>query len=256
MSTIAIVQARIGSTRLPGKILKDLAGEPMLVRCVNRVRRASLVDDVLVATTDRHTDDMVATLCAARQWCCFRGSEDDVLDRYYRAALSCRADVIVRVTSDCPLIEPEIIDRVLRAFHASEPVADYVSNVIPRRTFPRGLDVEVFTFAALERAWHEDRNPAWREHVTEYMLRNPNRFTLGGVSSSDDLSHWRWTVDTPEDLTLARLIYESFHNDRFSWREVLALLAEHPDWADINRDIRQKAIECGPEHEDHLGHPS
>jgi len=256
MLTIAIVQARIGSTRLPGKILKDLAGAPMLVRCVNRVRRASLVDDVLVATTDRHTDDMVATLCAARQWCCFRGSEDDVLDRYYRAALSCRADVIVRVTSDCPLIEPEIIDRVLRAFHASEPVADYVSNVIPRRTFPRGLDVEVFTFAALERAWHEDRNPAWREHVTEYMLRNPNRFTLGGVSSSDDLSHWRWTVDTPEDLTLARLIYESFHNDRFSWREVLALLAEHPDWADINRDIRQKAIECGPEHEDHLGHPS
>src|SRR5262245_61829073 len=151
----------------------------MLVRCLNRVRRASLVDDVLMATTDRHADDMVAALCAARQWSCSLGSEEDVLDRYYRAALSCRADLVVRVTSDCPLIEPDIIDRVRREFHANDPAADHVSNVIPRRTFPRGLDVEVLTFAALERAWHEDRNPVWREHVTEYILRNPSRFTPG-----------------------------------------------------------------------------
>jgi spore coat polysaccharide biosynthesis protein SpsF len=231
------------STRLPGKILMDLAGEPILVRCMNRVRRASFVDDVLVATTDGHADDVVATLCAKRNWSCFRGSEDDVLDRYYRAALSCRAEVVVRVTSDCPFIEPEVIDRVLREFHERGPAVDYVSNFIPRRTFPRGLDVETFSFAALERAWNEDKNPAWREHVTEYMLRNPDRFMLRGVLSLDDLSHWRWTVDTPEDLSLARLIYESFRDDRFSWREVLALLADHPDWADINRGIRQKSIE-------------
>ena len=194
-----------------------------------------MLDAVVVATTISQADDATAALCAARNWTCFRGSEHDVLDRYYRAAELYQADTVVRVTSDCPLIEPEIIDRVLTEFRPGAPTLDYASNFIPERTYPRGLDVEAFTFSALRQAWTDDRNPAWREHVTEYILRNPCRFRLRGVRYEEDLSHWRWTVDTLEDLTLARLIFDSFRHDRFSWRDVLALLAEHPDWIEINR---------------------
>ena len=243
MSAVAIIQARMGSSRLPGKILAELAGQPMLARCVARLGRAQMLDDLLVATTTSPVDDVTTELCATRGWRCFRGSEDDVLDRYYQAARLQDADVVVRVTSDCPFIEPEIVDRVLREFSKRQPDVDYASNVIPERTYPRGLDVEVFTVKALERAWREDDNAAWREHVTEYIIRNPDRFKLHGVCFPENLSQWRWTVDTAEDLRLARLIYTAFGHDLFSWRDVLALLAEHPEWAEINRDIRQKSVD-------------
>ena len=242
MTAVGLIQARMGSSRLPGKILADLAGQPMLARCVARLRRAQLLDEVVVATTTNPADDVTAELCAARGWHCFRGSEDDVLDRYYRAARRWHADVVVRVTSDCPFIEPEVVDRVIREFRARQPEVDYASNVYPERTYPRGLDVEVFTFGALERAWREDGNPAWREHVTEYMVRNPERFKIHGVCHAENHSAWRWTVDTTEDLTLARLIYEAFGHDRFSWHEVLVLLAEHPQWAEVNRHVCQRSV--------------
>ena len=243
MTAVAIIQARMGSSRLPGKILADLAGQPMLARCVARVGRAQLLDEVLVATTTSPADDATAELCAARGWRCFRGSEDDVLDRYYQAARLHGADLVVRVTSDCPFIEPEIVDRVMREFGDRQPHVDYVSNFIPGRTYPRGLDVEVFTVRALERAWREDGNSAWREHVTEYILRNPDRFRLHGVRHSENLSRWRWTVDTAEDLRLAKLIYDAFRHDLFSWRDVLDLLAKHPQWAEINRNVAQTSVD-------------
>ncbi|MEI9476447.1 MAG: glycosyltransferase family protein [Deltaproteobacteria bacterium] len=241
MSIIAIIQARMGSTRLPGKVLSDLAGEPLLARVVNRTRRAQTLDQVLVATTTKPADEPIVRLCEVRGWPFFRGSEEDVLDRYYRAARDHVAEVVVRITSDCPLIEPAIIDWVVREFFEKGPL-DYTSNTIPPRTFPRGLDVEVFTFAALERAWREDQNPAWREHVTPFLYRNPCKLRVHSVINPIDYSSMRWTVDTPEDLNFVRRIYECFGHDRFSWQEVLNLLIQHPDLGEINRDIPQKEV--------------
>lgn len=242
MTVVAVVQARTGNTRLPGKVLLDLAGQPMLVRCVERLQRAQTVDRVVVATTTEPADDAIVSLCNARGWKYFRGSEADVLDRYYRTAVAHRADVVVRVTSDCPLIDPEVTDRVVREFLDRQPDVDYASNGLPRRTFPRGLDTEVMRFDALERAWREDTDPASREHVTPYIYRTTGRFRLHGVTNPDDHSAQRWTVDTPEDLAFVRRIFGHFGHDRFSWLEVLALLADHGDWVQFNQHVQQKAI--------------
>ena len=242
MKIAAIIQARMGSTRLPGKVLMELAGEPMLARVINRTRRATTLHEVVIATTTEPADESIVELCAARTWPCFRGSEYDVLNRYYRAAMRHQADVVVRITSDCPLIEPEIVDRVVREFLELQPEVDYACNVLPRRTFPRGLDTEVMRFDVLEQAWREDRNTAWREHVTPYIQRNPDLFHIHGVTNEVDYSHMRWTVDTPEDLAFVRCIYDHFGHDRFSWRDVLVILEEHPEWLEINQHVKQKVI--------------
>ena len=238
---VAIIQARMGSTRLPGKVLLDLAGAPVLARVVNRCRRAATLNDVVVATTTLAADDPIVALCRANNWPSFRGQEDDVLDRYYQAARQSRAEVVVRITSDCPLIDPEIIDLMVKTF--LEPGAlDYAGNSLPPRTFPRGLDVEVFSFEALARAWREDHNPAWREHVTPYIYRHPEKFRLHAVVNNPDLSLMRWTVDTAEDLAFVRKIYGYFGHDGFSWREVLQLLERYPEWQEINRHVAQKEV--------------
>src|SRR5580700_8079304 len=236
--TTAIIQARMSSTRLPGKVLLDLAGEPMLARVVERTRRARTIDRVIVATTIESEDEPIAELCRAQGWAVSRGSRDDVLDRYYQAAIADRADPIVRITSDCPLIDPEIIDCVVKRLDGT---VDYASNINPRRTFPRGLDVEVFTFAALWTAWREDREPTGREHVTPFLYRHPERFRIALVESGrpEAASH-RWSVDTPEDYELLRRIYEHFRDDDFGWQDVLALLADHPQWVELYRHIEQK----------------
>jgi len=242
MKTVAILQARMGSTRLPGKVLQDLAGEPMLARVVNRTGRAKTIQEVVIATTTNVLDDVIVELCKARDWFWFRGSEEDVLDRYYQAAKKYQADLIVRITSDCPLIEPEIVDQVVQEFLERQPKVDYASNTWPQRTFPRGLDTEVMRIDALERAWREDLNPAWREHVTPYIYRNPDRFRIHNVLSQVDYSSMRWTVDTPEDLAFVCQIYDYFGHDRFSWHEVLGVLEEHPEWMEINQHVQQKMI--------------
>jgi spore coat polysaccharide biosynthesis protein SpsF len=241
MKIVAIIQARMGSTRLPGKVLLDLAGEPMLGRVVNRTQRATTLREVVVATTVEPDDESIVQLCAARDWPCFRGSEEDVLDRYYLAAKEYRANVVVRITSDCPLIEPEIVDLVVQEF-CEKGALDYVSNTLPPRNFPRGLDVEVMSFEALERAWHEDKNPVWREHVTPYIYRNPEKFTLRAVVNNEDYSHMRWTVDTPEDLAFVRRVYDNFGHNHFSWHEVLVLLEGHSEWLKINQNVVQKKV--------------
>ena len=242
MRVVAIIQARMGSTRLPGKVLLDLIGEPMLVRVVNRASRAQALDHVVVATTVHETDDAIVRLCAERGWACFRGSEGDLLDRYYRAALAHRADAVVRITSDCPLIEPNIVDRVAKEFLDQQPEVAYACNTWPQRTFPRGLDTEVMRFDVLQRAWREDLEPAGREHVTRYIQRNPGVFRIHGVMHDVDLSHMRWTVDTREDLTFVRRIYEHFGHDSFCWQDVLSVLGEHPEWLEINRHVQQKVV--------------
>ncbi len=232
----AIIQARMGSSRLPGKVLADLAGEPTLTRVVNRTRRAETLDTVIVATTTEPGDDPLVDLCAASGTACFRGSEADVLDRYYQTALEHELDLVVRITSDCPLIEPAIIDLVVLRYLEQADAFDYVSNIVPDRTFPRGLDTEVMSIEALSRAWQEGPEPFYREHVTPWIYRDQGGFRIHCVRNDIDLSHHRWTLDTPGDLALLQRIYDHFRRDDFSWNEVLTLLGENEDWLALNRD--------------------
>jgi spore coat polysaccharide biosynthesis protein SpsF len=238
---IAIIQARTGSTRLPGKVMMDISGKPMLSRVVERTKRAQSLEDVVVATTIETSDEPIVKLCEANEWPYFRGSEDDVLDRYYRAARVHRGDVVVRITSDCPLIDPTLIDEVVQVFLDRQQDLDYVSNNLQLRSFPRGLDIEVIRFSCLKKAWEEDRNPAWREHVTQYVRHHPELFRLHRVVNDQDYSSMRWTVDTPEDLEFVRTIYAHFGHDLFSWHDILMALEQHPEWLAINRYVRQKA---------------
>ena len=239
MRIVPIIQARMGSTRLPGKVLMDIAGETMLARVVNRVRKATRIHDTVVATTVSEKDEPIVAECQKLNVACFRGSEEDVLDRYYQAALRHRAEVVVRITSDCPLIDPELIDEVIRAFVDGQPATTYACNVL----FPRGLDTEVIRLDALKKAWEEDRNPAWREHVTPYIIYHSNRFPRQDVRSETNFSEMRWTVDTIDDLALVRRIYGNFHGDRFSWRNVVGILNDHSEWLDLNRHVKQKTVQ-------------
>jgi len=238
--TVAIIQARTGSTRLPGKVLEPLLGAPLLARVVERTRRARTVDEVVVATTRLAADDAIEALAQASGWAIVRGSETDLLDRYLAAARAHAAEVVVRITSDCPLIDPALVDDVVRARAASG--ADYAGNSLAPRTYPRGLEVEAMTRETLERAGAEDTDPAWREHATPYIYRHPELFRLARVASPEDLSDHRWCVDTPADLDLVRRIYGALGNDRFGWREALDVVRAHPDWARINRDVEQKTV--------------
>jgi spore coat polysaccharide biosynthesis protein SpsF len=243
MRTIAIIQARMGSTRLSGKVLGEIGGKTMLARVVCRTQRASSLDEVVVATTTNLTDDVIADECGKLHVALFRGDEQDVLDRYYQAAQSHRADLVVRITSDCPLIEPEVIDHVVGEFLVTQP--DYASSTL-ERTYPRGLDTEVMSLAALKRAWSEASEPYQRVHVTPYLYQNPGLFRLLSVTHKEDLSQHRWTVDTAEDLAFVREVYRRLGNDdAFSWRQVLDLLAHEPELMAINQEIQQKALHEG-----------
>jgi spore coat polysaccharide biosynthesis protein SpsF len=240
---VAIIQARIGSTRLPGKVLKDIGGRTMLARVVRRTRRATLLDEVVVATTVKTADEAIVAECVRLGVPVFRGDEQDVLDRYYRAAQAHQAQAVVRITSDCPLIEPRVIDKVLRAFLDARP--DYASNSLGR-TYPRGLDTEVMTLSALEHAWRQAQDAFERVHVTPYLYRNPKLFKLLSVTNDQNYGDYRWTVDTPEDLTFVRQVYERLGNDdSIGWTDVLALLAREPALVGLNRDVRQKALHEG-----------
>ncbi|MGA2257535.1 MAG: glycosyltransferase family protein [Thermoguttaceae bacterium] len=240
MNIVAIVQARMGSTRLPGKTLLDICGEPMLARVLARCERAETLSGVVVATTTEPADDVLCDLCMARDWLYYRGSQVDVLDRYYQAARLNRAEIVVRITSDCPVIDPDVIDLTVSEFLRLQPDCDYVSNGEPPRPYPRGQDVEVFHFRALERAWHEACKSAFREHVTPYIYRHPEKFRVAAVQADRDYSDQRWTVDTVEDRALVLKLFEHFGHDRFGWRDILTVLAEHPEWLEINRHVQQK----------------
>jgi spore coat polysaccharide biosynthesis protein SpsF len=237
---VAIVQARLGSTRLPGKVLRDLAGEPMLARVLERLRRAASLGGVIVATSDLPGDDPLADWLAARGHACFRGSEQDVLSRFAGAAEQAAADAIVRITADCPLIDPDVVDQVVEAFRAGQPGVDYACNFFPRRTFPRGLDTEILGREALERCVREATDASSREHVTSFIYQHPERFRLLGIESGGDYSEHRWTVDTPEDFELIEKVYRSLGGGHFSWREALRLVEKHPEWSEINRHVAQK----------------
>lgn len=240
MSTVCIVQARMGSTRLPGKVLQPILGKPMIWWVMHRVSGCRLLDRVVIATTASRLDDALVELCEQEHWFAFRGSEDDVLDRYYRTATQFEADLVVRITSDCPLIDPTVTDRTVATFLSIAPGPDYVSNTL-ERTYPRGLDTEVFSMQALTTAWKEDHS-TWREHVTPFLYRNPNTFRLHSVTNPVDFSCYRWTVDSPEDLELVRQVYSHFGHGDCSWQQVLEAFGQHPEWAELNCHIVQKTV--------------
>jgi spore coat polysaccharide biosynthesis protein SpsF len=237
---VAIVQARMGSTRLPGKVLLDIAGVPLLARLTSRLARARLVDQIVIATSVEPANDPIASFCRNNDLACFRGSEDDVLDRFCRAARAYAADVVVRITADCPLIDPGVVDDVVLSLLES-PGVEYASNVLPRRTFPRGLDTEAFHIELLERLGREEQNPAYRQHVTETVFQHPERFRIHNLESAVDYSNHRWTVDTDEDLRLVCQVYQGISPLPFTWRDVIRFLESRPHVAALNRHIRQKA---------------
>jgi len=238
MRTIAVVQARLGSTRLPGKVLLPLAGEPILARVLRRTARAGLVDEVVVATTTLPSDDPIVDLAGSEGLPVVRGSEADLLDRYLLAARAHQAERVVRITSDCPLIDPVLIDDVAAAI--AREAGDYASNTLEPRSYPRGLDVEMVTRDALEVAGEEDRDPASREHATPFIRRHPDRFRLVRVAGAEDHSGHRWTVDTAEDYDLVRQLYDALGRDDFTWLDALEVVDANPAWGTSNRDVSQK----------------
>ncbi len=250
----AILQARMGSTRLPGKIMLDLSGRPILAWVIQRAQAIPGVEQVIVATTCQQQDRPVMDLAAAQGARAFAGSETDVLDRYYQAAKQFGASVIVRVTGDCPLLDPGVSGSVLKRF--LEGNADYVSNTNPP-TFPDGLDTEVFSFRALERAWREAERVSEREHVTPYIWKHPEKFRLENVANAIDLSDHRWTVDEACDLKFVRAIYARLNRDgesSFVLADVLDLLAREPHLSKLNRGIqRNEGYEVSLQNEKQAG---
>jgi spore coat polysaccharide biosynthesis protein SpsF len=243
MSTAVIIQARMTSSRLPGKVLRQILGRPMLSFQIERLRRAHGFDRLVVATTTNRSDDVIAAFCRAEGLDCFRGSEHDVLARYYEAALESAASVIVRVTSDCPLLDPDVVETVISRFRGFDG-CDYASNML-EPTFPYGMAVEVMSFAALSQAHSHARDPVEREHVTPYIYRRPSQFRIASVEMSPNRSEHRWTVDTPEDFELVSLILEALYpsNPDFRMADVVALLDTHPEWRELNRQVRQITID-------------
>jgi spore coat polysaccharide biosynthesis protein SpsF len=270
---VAIVQARMGSARLPGKVLMDIAGATMLDRVLERTSRSALLDEVLVATTTERVDDELSDYCTGRGWRCFRGSQFDVLDRYLQAGRAAKADVVVRVTADCPLIDSRLLDEVIHKLLAGDAPAvpgataavgtayDFAANRLPppwKRTYPIGLDVEVCTYGSLERAWGEATEPQQREHVMPYMYEgvelqalqggilkgtSPRGFRVAVLQCPTDLGDYRWTVDTAEDLTFVRGVYGRLGDAKdFGWNDVLALVESDPHLMAINAAVKHKSL--------------
>ena len=242
MKVVVIIQARMGSSRLPGKVLKLASGRSMLERMLERVKKARTINGVVVATTTDPSDIAIVRACQKLGVAVYRGSLHDVLDRYYQAALVHQADVIVRLTADCPLIDPALIDEVVTALTQNN--ADFACNRLPppfTRTYPIGLDVEACTFSALEQAWRNAKEKHEREHVLPYLYAVPGRFKVLQLNYTSDLGHLRWTLDTPEDLVMLRRVYRYFNgrND-FSWLDVLQLHQQQPALFAVNAQVKHK----------------
>ncbi len=236
----AIIQARMGSTRLPGKVLMDINGKPLVQRVIDRVKYATLVDKIILATTLDRSDNKLADLGKAMNVDLFRGSRDDVLDRYYQVANTFGVDVIARITADCPLIDPSIIDQAITTFLDGD--YDYVSTAYPDASFPDGLDVCIFSICTLEKAWKEALMPSEREHVTPYIWKNPRIFRTKNIKHTEDLSAMRWTVDEESDLEFVREVYHSLDDNTgsmFYMSEILDLINKHPEILKINQGIER-----------------
>lgn len=244
MKRVIVVQARMTSTRLPGKVLMDVGGKPMLVQQLRRLKRCRRADEIVLATTRNDVDDTVVALADAEGVRWFRGSENDVLSRYAGAAREAQAGLIVRITADCPLIDPGVTDRVIAALEERATECDYAANVV-RRTFPKGLDAEAFFVDTLERVHRMGASRPAREHVTWFIYRErPDLFAVHSVVDDEDHSDIRWTVDTAEDLALVRRLYEELElcERDLTYRDILAHVLARPDLVEMNRRIVQRDV--------------
>lgn len=241
MKVTAIVQARMGSTRLPGKVMLTLQDKTMLGHVITRLQRSRCLNDIVVATSNLTRDLSIVEEAKRYHAQVFAGSEQNVLERYVQAARAFPTDLIVRITADCPLIDPGILDEMIDQFTNEAIAFDYMSNTL-MRSFPRGLDVEIFTTKALETAFLHAVHADEQEHVTPYLYRHPEQFRLGLYANPIDYSAYRWTLDTVSDWRFIQEVYRHLypHNPAFSWKDILALLTQKPELAKINADVQQK----------------
>jgi spore coat polysaccharide biosynthesis protein SpsF len=238
---IGIIQARMGSTRLPGKTLTDILGKPLLQHVIERVQHSEIINKIVVATTNKRDDDAIIELCHRINIESYRGRESDVLDRFYQCAKNFKANMIIRVTADDPFKDPEIIDKAITEL-ISDKSLHYVSNTI-EPTYPEGIDIEAFTFNALEKAWRDATTQSDREHVTPYIWRHPKIFKLKNIKNVVDISDLRWTLDTLEDLKFTLEVYRRLYKpDRlFLMNDILSLLNQEPALSEINSGIERNA---------------
>jgi spore coat polysaccharide biosynthesis protein SpsF len=238
ITTLAILQARMSSTRLPGKVMEPILGRPMIERQIERLVRCKRVDQLIVATSNHQEDDVLETLCHRLGVPCFRGDLENVLDRFYEAAKPYHPKHVVRLTADCPLTDPCLIDELINFYLDSQ--CDYASNC-QEPTLPDGLDAEIFSFAALAQAWKEAVLPSHLEHVTSFIRSHPDRFKIGHYRYHKDLSDLRWTVDEPEDLQFAIKVYEKLYpaDAKFRTEDILALLEREPEIMEINSRFKR-----------------
>jgi spore coat polysaccharide biosynthesis protein SpsF len=244
LRVVILVQARMGSTRLPGKVLKEVWDKPLLQYLTERLKRVELADEVIIATTTNPKDQEIVEFCHMEQIPLFRGSEEDVLDRFYLAAKAFKADVVVRITADCPLVDPKLIDEVIQSYLDNYPTFDYISNSHVR-SFPIGMDTEVFSFKSLEEAYNESSLPEEREHVTPFIYRRPNRYKTKLLVHEPNLAHLRLTVDTPEDFELVSKLIERLYPKKpeFTMDDLVRTLTEdHPEWVQINAGVKQREL--------------
>lgn len=235
----ALIQARFSSTRLPGKILREINGRPMISYMLDRVAAAENIDKVVLITSTDSSDDPVEKLCKNNNILYYRGSLDDVLDRYYQAAKKLKADVIVRLTGDCPLMDPRMVEDVINVYKKGS--YDFVSNSIPpNNTIPDGMDVEVFSFRKLEQAWHKTKKPSDREHVTFYFWQNPKLFSVFKYDLKKDLSSYRLTVDYPEDFEVIKAVFAELYpkNPLFTMEDIIDFLNDNPDIRNMNKNVK------------------
>ncbi|SFL45207.1 cytidylyltransferase domain-containing protein [Pelosinus propionicus] len=238
MKIVIIIQARMTSTRLPGKVLKTVLGKPLLEYQIERLRRIKSADEIVIATTTNDTDQPIVDFCNRLELSHFRGSEEDVLARYHGAAEKYNVDVVVRITSDCPLIDPTVCEKAINYFIENQDKYDYVRL----EQYPRGLDAEVFSFKVLDECFRDATDKPDREHVTPFIYRNPERYRVKCINCEKDYSHHRWTVDAPEDFELVRRIIEGLYpvKKMFDFVDVLDVFEKNPDWYYINEKVRQK----------------
>jgi len=236
----AIIQARMGSARLPGKVLMPLVGKPVVQHVVERLTRSKTIDKIIVATSTNEIDDILAKFLKTNGISFFRGDEDDVLDRFYQCAKKFKLDVIIRITSDCPFVDAQLVDEIVNYFLTHKGKLDYTANVNPP-TYPDGLDVEVFSFAALEKSWKEAKLQYQREHVTSFIRDNPQIFKNVNITYKRDLSNVRLTLDTAEDFIVVSNIYNSLYskNPKFNWLDVINLIEANPEILNPTKHIKR-----------------